>query len=87
MVLVVSPSLPDHKSLDEDVNEYLSFRSFQAPFCHSLAVGLAVFLSFETRSGSSAGSIGEVLSVFNSTSRDAACSSNRVFLETKMTKP
>jgi len=30
---VASSSLPDHKSLDEDVNEYLSFRSVEASSC------------------------------------------------------
>lgn len=49
VVPVISSSLPGHKSLDEDVNEYLSFRSVEASSCLNLPGGLAIFLSFKTR--------------------------------------
>lgn len=42
-------SLSGHKSLDEDVNEYLSFRSVEAPSYLNPAGGLAMFLSFKMR--------------------------------------
>lgn len=49
VALVASTSLPTHKSLDEDVNEYLSFRSVAAPSYLNPNGGLATFLSFKTR--------------------------------------
>lgn len=42
VVPAASSSLPGHKSLDEDVNEYLSFRSVEASSCLNPAGDLAM---------------------------------------------